>query len=96
MDERQVLPLRHYDWTMQAIAAVSAAAILVAVSAALVSRNIFRQTRNEAEGNTDHLLEVGTGRTRFIATWGMALGSAFALTIAMTTIAFWVLPRCAG
>lgn len=96
LDERRVLPLRNYDWTLEAIVAVSIGAILVAVSAAIVSRNMFRRTRDEAGGNPEHLLEVGTGRTRFIAVWGMALGSVFALAIAMTTVAFWVLPRCAG
>jgi hypothetical protein len=96
MDERRLLPLPNYAWTLQADIAVSIAAILIAAAAAIVSRNIFRRTRDEAKGDHQHLLEVGTGRTRFLAVWGMALGSVFALVSAITTIAFWVLPRCAG
>ena len=96
MDERRVLPLRNYDWTFEAIVAVSMGAILMALASALVSRNVWRRTRDEAKGDQQDLLEVGTGRTRFLAMWGMALGSVFGLVSAMTTIAFWVLPRCAG
>ena len=96
LDERRVLPLRNYDWTLEAIIAVSIGAILIAAASAIVSWNALRRTRDEAKGDHRHLLEVGTGRTRFLAMWGTALGSVFALVSAMTTIAFWVLPRCAG
>jgi hypothetical protein len=96
MDERRLLPPPDYGWTLEANVAVSIVAILTALAAAMVSRNIFRRTRDEAKGDHQHLLEVGTGRTRFLAAWGMALGSVFALVSAMTMIAFWVLPRCAG
>ena len=96
LDERRMLPLHDYDWTLEAIVVVSIAAILIAVSAAAVSASIFRRTRDEANATPEQLLTVGSGRTRFIALWGMALGSVFALAIAMTTVAFWVLPRCAG
>ena len=42
------------------------------------------------------LMEIGAGRTRFLALWGMVLGVGFALAAAITAVAFIVLPRCAG
>jgi hypothetical protein len=96
LDEHRFLPQGGYGWTWDAIVIVSLAAVVVALAAFVVSRRIFNRTRDEGHGGDKHLLEVGSGRTRFLAVWGMVLGIGFAVTTAMTAMAFFLLPRCAG
>jgi hypothetical protein len=96
LEEHRLLPQPGYAWTWGAIVVISIAAIVTSVAAYLVSRRMFSRTRTESHADPQHLLEVGSGRTRFLALWGMVLGASFAVATAMTTIAFFVLPRCAG
>lgn len=95
-DERRVAPLNGYEWTWAALGGVSLAALVVAIAALYVSANIYRRTRNEQRGNHWHLLEVGSGRTRFLALWGMIGGGGFAIAISFTAVGFFILPRCGG
>jgi hypothetical protein len=96
LDEHRLLPKSGYAWTWGAIVVVAVAAIIVELAAFTVSKRIFNRTRDEGRGGQEHLLEVGSGRTRFLALWGMIFGAGFAVATAMTTVAFFVLPRCAG
>jgi Na+/melibiose symporter-like transporter len=96
MEEHRILPQNGYAWTWEAIVVVSIVAVIVCLAAFGVSRRTFNRTRDEDKGEHQHLLEVGSGRTRFLALWGMVLGAGFAVATAMTAIAFFVLPRCAG
>jgi hypothetical protein len=96
LEQHRIVPQSGYTWTGEAIVVVSIAAIVVALAAFVVSRRTFNRTRDESRGGHQGLLEVGSGRTRFLALWGMVLGAGFAIATAMTTIAFFVLPRCAG
>jgi hypothetical protein len=95
-DEHRLLPPSGYAWTWSAMLAVSVAAVVTALAAFLVSRRIYNRTRNEDAGGHQPLLEVGAGRTRFLALWGMVFGAGFAAAAAMNTVAFFLLPRCAG
>lgn len=72
------------------------AGLLMALAAFAISWRAFERTRDEAGGDQRHLMEVGAGRTRFLALWGMLLGAGFAAATAITAVAFAVLPRCAG
>jgi hypothetical protein len=96
LDEHLHLPLNSYAWTWAAIVVISVAAVIVSLAAFMVSRGILRRTLDESEGGHGHALETGAGRTRFLALWGMVLGGGFAVATALTTVAFFVLPRCAG
>jgi hypothetical protein len=96
LQEHRTVPLNGYAWTWDAIVVVSILSVVIALAAFIVSRNIFRMTMQEGKGDHRHVLEVGTGRTRFLALWGMILGGGFAAATAMTTVAFFFLPRCAG
>jgi hypothetical protein len=89
-------PAPGYAWTWSAIVAISIAAVIVSAAAFFVSQRSYRRVQGESHGDRQHLLDVGSGRTRFLAAWGMVLGSGFAVGTAMTTVAFFVLPRCAG
>ena len=76
--------------------AVMIAGALIALAALWVSWSTLRKTREERPGGHRHLLEAGTGRTRFLALWGVIFSSGFTLASLVTGIAFIVLPRCAG
>ncbi len=95
-EEHRFLPEAGFAWTWAAIVAVSLAAVLVSTAAFVVSRRTYIRVQGESRGSHQHLLDVGSGRTRFLALWGMVLGASFAVATAMTLIAFFVLPRCAG
>jgi hypothetical protein len=84
----------HWTWIAMVILMIAAAA--VALLAFLVSWRAFKRTQHEVRGNEVHLMETGAGRTRFLALWGMLLGLGFAVTTALTAVAFVTLPRCAG
>ncbi len=95
-EEHHILPEAGYAWTWAAIVAVSVVAIGVCLAAFAVSRRTYERVQGESRGSHQHLLDVGSGRTRFLALWGMVLGASFAVGTAMTLVAFFVLPRCAG
>jgi hypothetical protein len=95
-EEHRILPEAGYAWTWAAIVAVSVVAIGISFAAFAVSRRTYERVQGESHGSHQHLLDVGSGRTRFLALWGMVLGASFAVATAMTLIAFFVLPRCAG
>lgn len=84
------------QWTWPAMVALTVVAVAVSLAAFGVSMRAFNRTRNETHGGTHHVLEVGAGRTRFLALWGMVLGAGFALAAAITAVAFIAVPRCAG
>jgi len=93
-NERSIVPHLSPDWTWRAMIVIAVAALAVALAATLVAWRAYRLTKEESSGDHD-LMEIGAGRTRFLALWGICLGAGSALII-MTTLAFFALPRCAG
>jgi len=93
---RNRVPQPGSAWTWNAIIGVSIAAFLVASAAFLVAQRAFTRVRDETHGDHTHLLNVGSGRTRFLALWAMVFSAAFAVGIAMNMVAYIVLPLCAG
>ncbi len=87
---------REAAWTRAAMIGLVAAGGLVALAAAYVSWRAYKRTADESGGDQRHLMEVGTGRTRFLALWGVILGAGAALAISFTAVAILVLPRCGG
>ena len=76
--------------------ALTAAAVAISLAGFLVSMRAFDRTREEAPGGPHHVMEIGAGRTRFLALWGMVFGAGFAVAAAITAVAFIAVPRCAG
>jgi len=58
---------------------VVAASVLVALLCAAIAWRAYRRTAAEQHGDHSHLLEVGTGRTRFLALWGLMFSVGFAI-----------------
>ncbi len=93
---RAIAPAANRNWTWPAMIVLMVAAVLVSLLALLVSWRAFQRTREEVHGDEQHLMETGAGRTRFLALWGIVLGSGFAIANAFTAVGFMTLPRCAG
>jgi amino acid transporter len=93
---RTAAPPPALHWTWPAMVVLTLVAVVVSLAAFGVSMRAFNRTRHETEGGAHYVLEVGAGRTRFLALWGMVLGAGFAVAAAITAVAFIAVPRCAG
>lgn len=91
---RVAAPAANMQWSWPVMIGCMIAAILIALSAFIVSFNAYRQNRDRPGGIP--ILYDGAERTRFLALWGIVLGIGFALITAFTAVAFATLPRCAG
>lgn len=95
-DRPMVAPLSGYEWTSLTLKLLHVIVIALALVAFIAGWISLRRTRAEAGGDELHLMEVGNGRTRFLALWGMLLGAAFTVTSVLTAFSQMVLPRCSG
>ncbi|HEY2534889.1 MAG TPA: hypothetical protein VGJ20_44460 [Xanthobacteraceae bacterium] len=95
-NERAVAPQLAGDWTWSAMISIAAVACAIALVATLTAWRAYRLTKQESSGDHHDLMEIGAGRTRFLAFWALCLGAGSALLIVLTALAFFVLPRCAG
>jgi hypothetical protein len=73
---------------------VGVVALAVGVAAGLTAYRAWRVSRTEDEGEQERLLDVGEGRTRFMAFAGLLLSSLFSLAIAFNLGAIFLLPTC--
>ena len=81
-------------WTWPTLLGVDALAIAVAVLAAVLSWRNWRRTRDKVR-SSGPLIEIGEGRTRFLALWGLMTGVGFAVAGAFDLLALWIVPVCA-
>jgi hypothetical protein len=96
MTDRLGEPMAGYGWTRIGALVLLLVCALIALAAGLVSLAKLREVRGEKGGGHAELLEIGHGRTRFVAIWGVILGLGFALATLATLVAFAMVPRCAG
>ena len=77
------------------LVAVGALAVAIGVAALLVAWRNLRATSREHPGAVGDLLEVGEGRTRFLAVWGMLLSGGFVAATLFQILALILVPPCA-
>jgi hypothetical protein len=94
--DRLDAPLSGYEWTRIGALAVLATCAVAACAAGLLSWRKFLEVREEREGGHNALVEMGQGRTRFVALWGVYLGLGFGLATLVTLVGFALVPRCLG
>lgn len=94
--DRFPMPVVHYGWTRSAAVLLTVVCLGVALAAGFAALATFRQVRCEKKGGKTRLIEVGHGRTRFTALWGVVLGFSFAVAIAVTVVPFMMVRQCAG
>jgi hypothetical protein len=83
-----------HEWMWYALIIATVAGLAVALLALWSSWRALQRTKEEASGGHGDLMEVGSGRTRFIALWGVYLSAGFSIVMLMTFIAYATLPRC--
>lgn len=93
---RYAAPLPGLHWTWPALIVLLVLCALVAAAAFVVSWRIYRSMRAEEAGTEAGLLDEGTGRTRFMALWGLLYGAGFCIATLFSLAAYIALPRCAG
>lgn len=84
----------HPEWLRVVMLTSEAVAIVIAALGAFVAFRIWQSTRHESEGHVGRLLEVGEGRTRFLALWGLIISLAFLLMNLFDAVGLVVLPSC--
>lgn len=68
----------------------------IAVAGLLVAVANWRKTRHEQPGSGHHLLELGEGRTRFLAMCALLGSGGFCIAFAFTLVYMVVAPVCAS
>jgi hypothetical protein len=76
------------------LGAINGTCLLLAVLGGMMALMHWRRTRGERGGGAEHALEIGEGRTRFLALCGMLSGFGFALAILFDTPAILAVPAC--
>ncbi len=83
-----------WGWLSSSLLAINLVALAIAVAATAVSFVMWRRVSEEATGGHEHLLDIGQGRTRFFAIWGVWSGAWFIIQILFGTIAAVGVPGC--
>jgi hypothetical protein len=73
---------------------ITAIATAVSVAAGVVSLGSWRRTSSEMAGQKHALLEVGEGRTRFMALSGVLVSALFLLAIVLNFLSIAFVPPC--
>lgn len=85
--------LEGWSWAAPTGIAINVLAILIALAAGFVSYRAWMLTREEHHGGSEHLMEVGEGRSRFLAYSGLLTSGGFLVAIVFAASSFWV-PLC--
>ena len=75
-------------------AAILAVALAISASAVLVAFGAWTRTKDEQTGDQHDLLEVGEGRSRFMALAGIITSVGFMVAILFSGPALFVVPAC--
>lgn len=89
-------PLATPLWTSlwPILLSVSVLAIAIGTVTAVIAWRNWQKVQHEHIGEEHHLLEVGEGRTRFLAMCGLLTSGMFLLALVFTTINLWLVPLC--
>ncbi len=77
-----------------ALIVFDAIAIIAAIAGGIVSYMSWRAVHNEKEGGKRQALEIGDGRVRFMALWGIMSSLWFLYAVIFSTIASVTVPLC--
>jgi hypothetical protein len=87
-------PAPGWEWLHSGLIAINLVALAIAIAATLVTAALWRRTREEAQGGHEQLIDVGHGRTRFFAIWGVWSGVWFIIQILFGAVAAIGAPGC--
>jgi hypothetical protein len=75
---------------------VTIVGLVLALAGLWVAWRALQKTKEEVAGNHRHLIEIGSGRTRFLALWGVCFSAGASIVILASFVAYVTLPRCVG
>jgi hypothetical protein len=81
-------------WAWPTLLGIDLLAIVVALAAALISLRSWRQSREEFAASSGPLIEIGEGRTRFLALWGLMTSLGFLGALGFDLVTLWITPAC--
>lgn len=94
------MPLHHvlpgWGWLWPALLVIVLLSIAATVFAGLVSLRAWRATRDELGDMSGQMLDIGEGRTRFMAAAGLITSALILATIVFEAIPLFVVPLCRG
>lgn len=79
---------------LKAIFLVDLGAIVLTIVAAYVAFSLWHRTKEEKEGDANHLVHAGEGRTRFLAFCGLMTSALIGFAVAIDAIGSMVGPPC--
>ena len=84
----------HADKVWHYLLPISVMAGIIALAAACTAVHNWRKTRHEKSGSAHQLLEVGEGRTRFLAMFGLLTSAGFIIALLFSTTMLFLIPLC--
>lgn len=94
-DARQFSLAGPAAWVWPTLLAVDLLALVFAAAAAAISYLYWRASRDELASGRAPLIEIGEGRTRFLALWGLMVGVGFVVATVFDLFTLWIVPPCA-
>ena len=82
------------QWLWPTLTAFDAATIAVALVCAAISYQSWRRSREEADSSAGELVELGEGRTRFMALWGGLVSILFCVAAVFDFAFLLAVPIC--
>jgi hypothetical protein len=83
-------------WAWHTMIVATIVGLVLGLLGLWVAWRALRKTKEEVAGTHRHLIEIGSGRTRFLALWGVCFSAGASVVILATFVGYVVLPRCVG
>ncbi len=81
-------------WAWPLLLALDLVCIAAAAAGVFISYRNWQITREEAAASGAPLVEIGEGRTRFLALWGLLIGIGFLVAMGFDLVGLWIVPAC--
>ncbi|MBW0004466.1 MAG: hypothetical protein JO216_13355 [Hyphomicrobiales bacterium] len=88
------IPEAGAGWLWSLLLLTDVAGMVIGLAGALVAWRNWKLTSQELAETGPPLAEIGEGRTRFLAMWGVLIGIGFSAATLFDFVGLWVLPIC--
>jgi hypothetical protein len=83
-----------WPWLHTVLAVVALLGLMTAIVSGFIARRAWHATRSEHGGASQHLLDVGEGRSRFLAMCGLMMSVGFFTLLVFTSLTLMMVPAC--